>query len=179
MAQYAKINSIGNTDKRPNENPMTQSVGGYARNSAIRNNTETPLAQNTGGRPENREPPPQNRGQQQSMVVHAESQEQLRSLVKQNGICVVDNYANWCGPCKVIDPQYTELANQVSGNGRCVLVKNNIDLDIPPVAGHVPPVTGVPTFHFYINGEFMNDLTVIGADIKKVEEQVKQLLSFH
>lgn len=111
-----------------------------------------------------------------SKVIHISNVEHKRSLVRQNLLCVIDLYADWCGPCKQIASQYENYADQFSQPGRCVLCKEDVDDMIASVGSH-SHVRGVPTFLFYINGEVQNELTIVGADIKKVEQTIRQILN--
>jgi len=66
----------------------------------------------------------------QSLLDHVtpiKSIEQKESIIKLNNIVVLDVYADWCGPCKVIAPKYAELAKKYNQVNACMLCKENID----------------------------------------------------
>ena len=105
-----------------------------------------------------------------STVYELKSKEDKLTLIKHNKLCVVDIWADWCQPCKQIAGRYSHLAQKYTRLGECVLVKENVESKISD------NIRGVPTFHFFKNGEFLHDKTIIGADIKKVEETIDELL---
>ncbi len=45
--------------------------------------------------------------------------------IKNNGIVLVDFYADWCGPCKMIAPVLEELSKEYEG--KAAIVKVNVD----------------------------------------------------
>lgn len=51
--------------------------------------------------------------------------EELYNLIKDNSKVIVDCYATWCGPCKVLSPIFESLAKE---NEEYVFVKANIEL---------------------------------------------------
>lgn len=51
--------------------------------------------------------------------------EELYNLIKDNSKVIVDCYATWCGPCKVLSPIFESLAKE---NNEYVFVKANIEL---------------------------------------------------
>lgn len=65
-----------------------------------------------------------------------------------NKLVVVDFYADWCGPCKMIAPLYESLSNQYAS--RAIFLKVDVDAS-PDVARHCS-VSAMPTFHFYRRG---------------------------
>ncbi len=70
---------------------------------------------------------------------------------------VVDFWAEWCGPCKMIAPALEEIASEF--DGRVTVAKINID-DNP----HTPmkySIRGIPTLLLFKNGEVAS--TKVGA----------------
>lgn len=89
-------------------------------------------------------------------------------------VVVVDNYATWCGPCKMIIGPLNDLFNKYHREGVCIILKENAELSLPNQRVKVKP-RAVPCFHFYVNGTLVD--TIMGADVNKVEENIVQLVS--
>jgi thioredoxin 1 len=62
---------------------------------------------------------------------------------------VVDFWAEWCGPCKMIAPALEEIANEM--NGKVKVAKLNID-DNPELAAQFG-VRSIPTLAIFKNGQ--------------------------
>jgi len=62
---------------------------------------------------------------------------------------VVDFYAPWCGPCKVLAPLLEQLAGEFAG--RLKFAKSNVD-ETPELAACFE-ITGVPTLMLFRDGE--------------------------
>ncbi len=71
-------------------------------------------------------------------------QEVLKSTVP----VLVDYWAEWCGPCKMIAPLLDEIAGEFAG--KLSVAKLNIDenKDVPPRYG----IRGIPTLMLFKNG---------------------------
>ena len=84
---------------------------------------------------------------------------------------VVDFWATWCGPCRMIAPIIEELAADFDGQivvGKCDVEEND---DLAAEFG----IRNIPTILFFKNGEIVDKL--IGAQPKaKLEEKFKALL---
>ena len=70
-------------------------------------------------------------------------------LISSETPVLVDFYADWCGPCKMMAPVLEELAGKAEGKFK--VIKINVDHN-PNVATHYG-IRGVPTFIIFKKGE--------------------------
>ena len=73
---------------------------------------------------------------------------------------LVDFWAEWCGPCRMIAPAISELAEDF--DGRAVIGKVNVD-DEPRIAEKFR-VRSIPTLLFFQNGEVVGQ--IVGVQSK-------------
>ena len=94
------------------------------------------------------------------------------SEVAKYQIMLVDFWAPWCGPCRMVAPVIDQLAKEYSG--RVVFGKLNVD-ESPKVAG-IFGVQSIPTMMIFKNGKAID--VMIGAMPKgAIEAKLKQQLS--
>ncbi|MDQ4419565.1 thioredoxin [Sphingobium sp. DEHP117] len=62
---------------------------------------------------------------------------------------LVDFWAEWCGPCKMIGPALEEISDEL--DGKVVIAKHNID-DHPDMPGKLG-VRGIPTMILFKDGQ--------------------------
>lgn len=79
--------------------------------------------------------------------IHVESEAHLQELLADHEIALVDFHAEWCGPCKMLEPTVEEIAAETDA---AVL---KIDIDELQTIARDAGVRSVPTLAFYRNGE--------------------------
>ncbi|GHD36528.1 thioredoxin TrxA [Parahalioglobus pacificus] len=84
---------------------------------------------------------------------------------------LVDFWAEWCGPCKMIAPVLDELADQFDGKLKIAKVDVDANPDIPPKFG----IRGIPTLIVFKGGNA--EATKVGALSKtQLEEWVQGVI---
>ena len=86
-------------------------------------------------------------------------------VLKSTQPVVVDFWAEWCGPCKMIAPALEELAGSM--NGKVKIVKLNVDEN--PQTAATYGIMSIPTLMLFKNGELAS--RQVGAAPKQKLEQ--------
>ena len=91
------------------------------------------------------------------LIVHLSDDTFDNDVLKSPVPVLVDFWADWCGPCKMIAPLLDEIAGEYQG--RLKVAKLNIDQNnrTPPQFG----IRGIPTLLLFKNGEV--EATKVGA----------------
>jgi len=85
---------------------------------------------------------------------------------------VVDFWATWCGPCRMVGPVIQELADKYEG--QVIVGKVNIEEDADDLVAQFG-IRNIPTIIYMKNGEIVDK--VVGAAPKAtLEEKLKALL---
>ena len=73
----------------------------------------------------------------------------INEMINSGKPVVIDFWAEWCGPCRMIGPLVAELSDDY--NGRAVITK--MDVDSNPGTAAKFGIRNIPTILFFKNGE--------------------------
>ena len=92
-------------------------------------------------------------------------------VLKAEGAVLVDFWAEWCGPCKMIAPALEDIAKEM--DGRITVAKLNIDDN--PMTPQKYGVRGIPTLMLFKDGQVA--ATKVGAVAKtQLQEWVESVI---
>lgn len=86
--------------------------------------------------------------------------ENLDKVLKENKKVLIDFYADWCGPCRMLSPIIEEVKKEVTD---VLVTKINVD-EFPDIASRYG-VRSIPTLIYIKDGEVVNQM--IGVKPKK------------
>jgi thioredoxin len=92
-------------------------------------------------------------------------------VIKSDKLVVVDFWAEWCGPCRMVAPVVNELSEEYEGKA----VMTKVDVDSNPGTAAKYGIRNIPTLLFFKNGEIVDKQ--VGAVPKAVlADKVEALL---
>jgi thioredoxin 1 len=94
---------------------------------------------------------------QSKTLPHLSSSEFENEVLKSQLPTVVDFYADWCGPCRMVSPIIEALSSEYDGRVKFVKVNTDDNPDIAMKYG----IMSIPTIIVFKNGQVAS--TIIGA----------------
>ena len=88
---------------------------------------------------------------------------------KLSGLTLVDFWATWCGPCRMVAPIVEELASETPD-----VTFAKVDVDENPDVAMGLGITSIPTLMLFKNGKLVDRL--IGA---RPKQDIKQMIDAH
>ncbi|KAI3406980.1 TRX1 [Candida oxycetoniae] len=99
------------------------------------------------------------------MVTAVTSKAEFDEAIKYQGLVVVDFFATWCGPCKMIAPLLDKFSNEYSN---VKFLKVDVD-ELNEIAEQYE-VSSMPTLIFFKNGQQIHK--VIGANPSAIKQAI-------
>jgi len=94
-------------------------------------------------------------------TIHFTDNDFNENVIKSNIPVLVDFFATWCGPCRMMAPIIDELADEYAGKIKI----GKLDVDENPQTSMQFGVQSIPTLIFFKNGEAVD--TMIGFQSKE------------
>jgi thioredoxin 1 len=77
-----------------------------------------------------------------------------REVLQADRPCLVDFYADWCGPCRKLGPVMNELADELAGRANVVKINVDAHADLAKKYG----VRSIPDVRIFVRGEAVDQL---------------------
>ncbi|CDR37723.1 CYFA0S01e15808g1_1 [Cyberlindnera fabianii] len=99
------------------------------------------------------------------MVTQIKTAEEFKTAISDSKLVVVDFFATWCGPCKMIAPLLEKFSEQHTD-----AVFYKLDVDEVGQVAQEQEVSAMPTIIFYKNGQVVDK--VIGANPNAIKAKI-------
>lgn len=103
------------------------------------------------------------------MAVLHPNKEEFEELSNEKGLLLVDFFATWCGPCRILAPTIEELSENYSEGVKIA----KIDIDENEELAILHNIQAVPTIILFKEGKELERFTGV-ASIEKLQEMIER-----
>jgi len=91
------------------------------------------------------------------------------TVLKSNKPVMVDFWAAWCGPCRMVGPIIDEISKEYADKA----VVGKVDVDANAETAQTCGISCMPTFQFYKGGVKVHEIQ--GADLEGIKAKIDEL----
>lgn len=103
------------------------------------------------------------------MAIMKATDNTLEQVIRDHRVVLVDFWAPWCGPCRMLSPMLEQLADEVGD--QAVIAKVNVDEN--PYAAIKYAIQGIPTLKLFVQGREVN--TIVGVQpLARLKSEILQ-----
>lgn len=105
------------------------------------------------------------------MEIHLNDENFAKEVLEYKGVVLVDFWAPWCGPCRMLGPVIEELAKDYEGKAKIC----KINTDDAPEKSVQYKIASIPTLMLFKDGQMVKQL--VGLQSKEeLKKQIDALL---
>jgi thioredoxin 1 len=105
-------------------------------------------------------------------ILKIDSRKFQDEVVKSQLPVVVDFYADWCGPCRMVSPIIEQLAKEYAGKAKFVKINTDDNQDLAAQFG----IMSIPTVMFFAKGK-VEEIVVGAAPAAVFKSKLQPLVS--